>query len=59
MRWRKHIGDALSVRRYRTLDQLRTDPDLAPLRDRDDFQALMMDLEFPSDPFSKDADANR
>ena len=31
---------------------LRTEEDLAPLRSRTDFQALMMDLAFPADPFA-------
>jgi serine/threonine-protein kinase len=30
----------------------RRDPDLDPLRSRPDFQLLMMDLEFPDDPFA-------
>jgi serine/threonine-protein kinase len=38
---------------------LKTDPDLDSLRARDDFQALVMDLAFPADPFSKDRDADR
>jgi hypothetical protein len=29
----------------------RTDTDLDPLRDRPDFQMLLMDLAFPADPF--------
>jgi hypothetical protein len=28
-----------------------TDPDFAPLRTRGDFQALLLDLAFPADPF--------
>ncbi len=36
---------------YRNLTILRTDTDLDPLRSRPDFQLLMMDLEFPDDPF--------
>jgi serine/threonine-protein kinase len=32
---------------------MRRDPDLDPLRSRPDFQALMMDLEFPDEPFAK------
>jgi serine/threonine-protein kinase len=32
---------------------MRRDPDLDPLRSRPDFQALMMDLEFPEEPFAK------
>ncbi len=31
---------------------MRRDPDLDPLRSRPDFQALMMDLEFPEEPFA-------
>jgi hypothetical protein len=38
---------------------MKRDPDLDPLRVRPDFQALMADLAFPSDPFSKDTDAHR
>jgi hypothetical protein len=44
---------------YRNLTWMRRDPDLDPLRTRPDFQALMMDLEFPSDPFAKGTDADR
>jgi hypothetical protein len=29
------------------------DPDLNPLRSRRDFQALMMELAFPADPFQR------
>jgi hypothetical protein len=35
------------------------DPDLDPLRARPDFQALIMDLEFPPDPFPADRDGVR
>jgi hypothetical protein len=38
---------------YRDLDRLRTDPDLAPLRDRPDFQELLLDLAFTADPFAR------
>ena len=31
----------------------RNDPDLDSLRSRPDFQALMMDVVFPSDPFAR------
>jgi hypothetical protein len=31
---------------------LRTDPDLAPLRDRDDFRLLLLDLSKPAEPFA-------
>ena len=34
------------------LEHLRRDPDLDPLRDREDFQAILMDLAFPDDPFA-------
>jgi hypothetical protein len=44
---------------FRWLSYLRNDPDVDALRARPDFQALMMDLEFPSDPFSKDTAADR
>jgi tetratricopeptide (TPR) repeat protein len=36
---------------YRKLIFLRTDTDLDPLRSRDDFRLLMIDLEFPDAPF--------
>jgi serine/threonine-protein kinase len=36
---------------YRNLALMRTDPDLKPLRSRPDFRLLLMDLEFPSEPF--------
>jgi serine/threonine-protein kinase len=38
---------------YRDLAFLRTTTDLDPLRSRPDFQLLMMDLEFPDDPFAR------
>ena len=38
---------------YRNAVSIKRDPDLAPLRTRSDFQALILDLEFPADPFSK------
>ena len=38
---------------YRKLEIIRTDRDLDPLRSRRDFQDLMMDLEFPDDPFAR------
>ena len=31
----------------------KTDPDFDPLRSRPDFQALLMDLAFPVDPFAR------
>ncbi len=36
---------------YHRLTWMKRDPDLDPLRVRPDFQALMADLAFPSDPF--------
>jgi hypothetical protein len=36
---------------YRNLDQFRGDPDLLPLRERDDFRLLLMDLALPAEPF--------
>ena len=37
---------------FRDSAHMRNDTDLDPLRTRPDFQALMMDLAFPPDPFS-------
>jgi serine/threonine-protein kinase len=37
---------------FASSDSLKTDPDLDPLRGRPDFQALLMDLDFPSDPMA-------
>ena len=34
------------------LEDYRTDPNLDPLRGRDDFRALLMDLAFPVDPLA-------
>ena len=39
---------------YRNVARINRDPDLDPLRARPDFQALMMDLAMPADPFSSD-----
>jgi hypothetical protein len=39
---------------YQKASRIAKDPDLAPLRDRDDFQGLlaqMFDRSFPRDPF--------
>jgi serine/threonine-protein kinase len=38
---------------YQHVALMRKDPDLDPLRSRPDFQLLMMDLEFPDDPFAR------
>jgi hypothetical protein len=37
---------------FRLVDDYRDDPDLNPLRDRADFRALLLGLEFPADPFA-------
>jgi serine/threonine protein kinase len=37
----------------KTFEIFRSDPNLGPLRDREDFQALLMDLAFPADPFAR------
>ena len=37
---------------FRDAHQLRTDTDLDSIRSRPDFQQLLMDLEFPTDPFT-------
>jgi hypothetical protein len=37
---------------YRRAGALRTESALNPLRGRDDFRLLMMDLEFPAEPFA-------
>jgi serine/threonine-protein kinase len=44
---------------FRMLSLIAFDHDLDPLRSRTDFQLLMMDLTMPTDPFSKDTDADR
>ena len=44
---------------YRNGNELRIEPALDPLRFRDDFQLMIMDLDFPAEPFSKVTDANR
>jgi hypothetical protein len=38
---------------YRSRDAFRTEAALGPLRSRDDFQLLMMDLAMPADPFAR------
>ena len=37
---------------FHDLAKLRTDPDLAPLRNRDDFRLLLLDLAMPVEPFA-------
>jgi tetratricopeptide (TPR) repeat protein/predicted Ser/Thr protein kinase len=49
MEWFRRVitaGDLAS------LDQARGDPDFDPIRSRPDFQALVLDLAFPADPFA-------
>jgi hypothetical protein len=36
---------------YRNFNEIRIDPALDPLRSRDDFRLLMMDVVFPAEPF--------
>jgi hypothetical protein len=38
---------------YRNRDAYRNEDALDPLRDRPDFQALLLDLAFPADPFAR------
>jgi serine/threonine-protein kinase len=44
---------------YHRVDSLRKDPDLAPLRSRDDFQRILLDAAFPDDAFAPPADQSR
>src|SRR5262249_24764890 len=44
------LGRALA-RGYRNLGLISKDPDLDPLRERDDFRLLLLDLAVPPDPF--------
>ena len=37
---------------YRSFQWMTRDPDLAPLRGRDDFELLVMELAFPAEPFA-------
>ena len=53
-----HAEEAMAILRravaggYRDPDHLRVEPGLDPLRSRDDFRLLMMDLAFPDEPFA-------
>jgi serine/threonine-protein kinase len=49
MQWLHHAVAA----GYRNVALMQRDPDLDPLRSRPDFQLLMMDLQFPDDPFAR------
>jgi serine/threonine-protein kinase len=58
--WLAGSGDRAMVALRRAIDagfrmvaRLRTEEDLAPLRSRSDFQVLLFDLDFPSDPFAR------
>jgi hypothetical protein len=55
MHW---LRDAVAAG-FRDHARIRTDTDLDPLRQRPDFQLLMLDLAFPAEPFSKGTDADR
>jgi hypothetical protein len=46
-------------RGFRNRDVFRTEAALGPLRGREDFRLIMMDLAMPDEPFSKDTDADR
>jgi hypothetical protein len=43
---------------YNNLGRIRRDLALEPLRLRADFQEVVMDAAFPSEPFGRDTDAN-
>jgi hypothetical protein len=43
---------------YRDADAYRTEDALDPLRGREDFKLLMMDLAFPVEPFAVRLDAD-
>jgi hypothetical protein len=38
---------------YRDAETYRTDPALEGIRDREDFRLLLMDVDFPKDPFAR------
>jgi serine/threonine protein kinase len=42
-----------AAREFKSLEFFRSDPNLDPLRNRADFQTLLMDLAFPVDPFTR------
>jgi len=44
---------------YRSHEAYRNEDALDPLRGREDFRLMMMDLAFRAEPFSKDTDAGR
>jgi hypothetical protein len=38
---------------YHTVVELRADPDFRAIHGRPEFESLLLDLEFPADPFAK------
>ena len=54
-----HLEAAMTLLRraisegYRDLSDIRQDGALDPLRSRPDFQSLILDLAFPTDPFAR------
>jgi serine/threonine-protein kinase len=56
---RMHANQAIDALRraiaagYKDAAKLRRDPAVQPLRGRPDFQLLMMDVDFPADPFAR------
>jgi hypothetical protein len=46
------LGEAIR-KGDRDFRHFQTDQDLAPLKGRDDFDRLLMDLAFPTDPFAR------
>jgi len=48
-----HVGLLLDLVGQPTAALRRSDPNLDPLRDREDFQVLLMDLAFPTEPFAR------
>ena len=55
-----HAAEAMALLRravsmgYRNADTLRNEDALSPLRGRDDFRLLLLDLSIPADPFASD-----
>ncbi len=47
-----YLGRAVAVG-YRNANEIRIESALDPLRSRDDFRLLMMDLAMPDDPFAR------
>ena len=62
---RAHADQAMATLRrsvaagYRDLLSLRTDPDLDPLRSRQDFRMLLLDAAFPDDPFAPSTESSQ